>query len=210
MDLDSFLRLRSFAYHTTSATNLDHLRATRVVRTAAQLLEAAGEAARVRERRTRALCVRIGTMLVHIRDQEPLVEKAIAFEKGWTIQRYVCLLNSFAFFWVGDHAGPSPRGYKHFAKYAATEELVMLRVPMRTLFDANRTSAILFSSVNSGAARPHPLLGKLPRGARTHVGADAFALAPSKVVELVIKDGAILPAATEWSRAPSGAEWNPL
>lgn len=201
MDLGAYENTRPFAYHLTARSNLDRIRAHRRLESALRLMRAAGVADATTRRRA-SLELAVGEDHVLVRDQQPLVEGNIEFDPGWDIARLVENLNSFVYFWPGTAEGPVRYGWNHYARYSgAREEVVVLRVPTARLLATNASP--LFSSCNSGAPRMSG--GKrCRRGGQTFVPAGAFALRPSRVVELVFEGRVELPAETACAGSPAG------
>lgn len=200
MNFAKFLQLRPFAFHTTAATNLEHLRNTPRLESPRRMFQHAGLALdrRLRERRLRNITLRVNARDVVIRDQRPLACGAIDFEDGWDSTRLVELLNGLVFFWPGAEDGPIDYGRRHFARYNnAGEALGVLRIPTRALIAANAPRQPLLSSCNSGSPRPNPKSGNGPRGSRTFLVPAEFEKSPGRVVELVFEDFAALPEGTE-------------
>lgn len=211
MLIDAFLKLRPFAYHTTSLLNREHIRRTRTIESTRRLFELAECATdpRLRERRSAGVPLAIDGAQVSIRDQDPLKVGAIAFEAGWDLSRFVEYLNGFAFFWPGDEHKPIEPGRNHFKRYLAMgEALAVVRVPTGALFEHNRARRILFSSVNSGSARTNQGL-KQWRGEATFRSAEAFTCPPGEVKEVVVEGAAALPASAEFADSLAGP-WRPL
>jgi len=211
MLIDEFSKLRPFAYHTTAQPNLDRIRRTRTIESTRRIFDLAGNAMdpRIHERRREALQLSIDGMPVSIRDQRPLHVGAIVFEAGWELSRFVEHLNGFAFFWPGAEDRPIPYGCRHFARYAATgEALAVVRVPTHALFEQNRERQILFSHVNSGAARTQGGK-KAPRGGSTFLSAEVFSRSPGQVKEIVVEDYASLPPSAQFAENPAGP-WRTL
>ena len=206
MNIEDFVKLRPYAYHTTAADNLALIRHARAIESTRRLFERSGQgsAATLRERRKGPLVLVVDGQPLRIRDQQPLHAGNIAFEPGWDMPRFVAHLNGFAFFWPGDQRGPIGYGSNHFDRYAdAGESLIVLRVATRALFARNRERAIRFSDCNSGS--PRMSNGKpRPRGDATFSVADAFIGTPGQVKEIVIEDFAILPPEVEFAAALEG------
>lgn len=160
MDIEHYLTTRPFAYHTTAAPNLTHLRATRAIDSTARLFDRAGRQGdpMLCQRRAKSITLQVTGREIVIRDQYPLAEGAIALEGGWTFGDLVRHLNGLVFLWPGDHRGPSGKyGRNHFARYEAEREaLAVLRIPTRALLEANPTRPPRFSRYNSGATRCQP------------------------------------------------------
>ncbi len=211
MQLATFVRLRPFAFHTTSAANLPRIADTKVVESTRCLFAKAGYPGdpRLRSRRLDNLGLNIDSHRVIVRDQRPVAGGAIEFEDGWDLPRFIAHLNSHVFFWPGTNAGPGRYGRSHFDRYARDgEALVVLRIPTVALFAANEPQQPLFSRCNSGSARMQQGRRVL-RGSATLRAADAFDEPAREVKELVFKERAVLPALTEWASS-FGGSWSPI
>jgi hypothetical protein len=211
VDINAFVGLRPFVFHTTAATNMSLLRELRVVESTRALLRRAGGAddGLLRRRREKSVAIKAGVHEVVIRDQRPLAVGAIEFDAGWDLGRLVELLNGLAFFWPGAEHGPIPYGRNHLERYVAEKEpLAILRISTRALVQANAPKAPMFSRCNSGAARMNAGR-KLPRGGKTFLPASAFNGTPGDVKELVFSDSAVLPESTEWASGLEGP-WRPF
>ncbi len=207
VNFEAFLRLRPFAFHTTAASNLKHLREVPQLESARRIFQRAGRAGdpQLCERRTKTVLLEVDGREISIRDQEPLARGSIDFEDGWDFARLVELLTGLVFFWPGNNAGPIVSGRRHFARYhAANEALSVLRIPTCELISANAPRQPLLSSCNSGSPRSNPKVGKGPRGSCTFLSPAAFERTPGKVVEIVFGDTALLPESTEWAPHLSG------
>lgn len=197
------IELRPYLFHLTAASNLPSIVKTKALRSAGLLLADAGLTEQSSQRRLDHLNIRQGHDSVQIRDQKPLIEGAIAFEKGWNIARLVQLINQHVFFWPGCHTGPINAGVNHFERYR-NEEPVILRLATADLLD----KGLNFSRYNSGAPRCSG--GKYsPRGSMTYVSASDFLGTASEVVEVVVVGDCPLPASAEVSTSPAGP-WRKL
>jgi hypothetical protein len=140
---------------------------------------------------------------IRVRDQKPLVKRAIAFEDGWDINRLVAHINEYVFFWPGTEARPIPSGINHFARYAQ-ENTVILRIKT----DWAIRSELAYCRFNSGAPRCSG--GKYsPRGSQTYLPAGLFHANPSSVVEVVVKEAFKLPESVEIGKSAIGP-WKAL
>ena len=128
-------------------------------------------------------------------------------DRGLSFECFVQKLNELVFFWPGKEDGPIPYGHRHFERYQG-EDVAMIRVKTKTLFDANKNATPRFSRYNSGSPR-HALGKPSPRGEQTFMTADVFPRAPCKVVETVYPGSVILPEDSELGAAPGGP-WEPL
>ena len=205
-----FASIRPYLYHLTAASNVDRIRRLGQLDCAAKLLEAGGRTDLLREKRGKdGRTVRVGNDDVHVRDQGRLYEGNIDLLCGWSFGRLIEHLNSFVFFWPGKDEGPSDYGERHFGRYAkAKERLALIRVPTEGLFAESRSASPRFCAYNSGA--PRCAKGRRsPRGPSTFSYGERYDRTPSKVVEVVYKTSAQLPATARLSCSPQGP-WRPL
>jgi len=203
--IDQLSALRTHLYHLTAWSNLPGIQAERGLHPAATTLAEARLS--TTERRRRHTIVRIGGRSVHVRDQTPLHEGSIAFDRGWGIARLVEHINSHVFFWPGSVSGPIASGLNHYARYAS-ERPAILRIPIQSLLRANAGRTPLFCRFNSGAPRVSG--GKYsPRGASTYAPASRFPGTRSQVIEVVFRGFVALPEDTAMGRSPSG-NWQRL
>ena len=205
MDLEHFLTVRPYAYHLTARRNIRGICHHRALLSASNLANGPSEKATLAERRVG--CVEFGS--AHIRDQKPLYRGNIEFALGFRFEQLLDLLNSLVFFWPGprlEEKGPIDYGWRHFGRYKS-ESPIMLRVPTSDLVSENGQQALV-CRYNSGSPRcSHGR--KSPRGPETFLPVDQFPETASKVVEVVFKGKARLPATTEKGDTPSGP-WFPL
>lgn len=207
-DLHEFARTRPFQHHLTAAANLCRIRRMRRLDSAAKTFAAAGRLELSRCRRTESCLVRVGDEDVHVRDQKPLHRNHMELDRGWSFECFVQKLNELVFFWPGKEDGrPIPHGCRHFKRYQG-EDVAMIRVKTKSLFDANKNAAPRFSRYNSGSPR-HAHGKPSSRGEQTFMTADVFPARASKVVETVYSDFVILPEDSELGAAPGGP-WEPF
>jgi hypothetical protein len=195
MHPDAFTQLRPFAYHLTARANLPAIKRARRIDPAASLFARANRPDLLRTRRRGMTAIAVGDEQVIIRDQDPLHPGSSALTEGFSFDDLVELLNSFVYFWPGTAKGPNDRGRSHFARYAKTEDAVVIRIPTASLFAANPTLTPHASAYNSGSPRCNPQAGgrKSPRGPDTFLPFPAFSHTPSKVIELTFNAPVILP-----------------
>jgi hypothetical protein len=207
MKIDRFVASAPFLYHLTSGCNLNRIRETRRLESAAMLFAAAGQASLVGQRRRGHHVIPLGGALLQLRDQVPLHEGAIDFETGWDLARFVAHVNEHVFFWPGTESGPVRSGLNHFKRYEA-ERPRLLRAPLRDLLDKNPGSSPLVCRFNSGAPRVSRGL-RSPRGQNTYADASQFHGTPSDVVEVVFRGAVLLPDSVEGALNYQGP-WSPM
>ena len=203
LDTRRLARIRPYLYHLTAEQNLGPMRQLSELRCARALLESANLGHLAAQRRTAHVALRSGADSLLIRDQKPLAAGAIAFETGWTFERFIAYVNEHVFFWPGDAAGPIKAGLNHYERYRG-ERLAIVRVPTVDFLPSQPA----YSRFNSGAPRCSG--GKhSPRGASTYLPAHLFDGNPSQVVEVVAVHSCPLPSSSEFAAAPCGP-WQPL
>lgn len=206
-DISQFSNLRPFLYHLTAESNVPLIQAARELRSAEIIFRSARAQDLLPRRRQEHLVLKTREGKVHIRDQKPLHAGSIDFEPGWDLDRLVLELNRLVFFWPGTSMGPNRYGWNHFARFQA-ESPMILRVHINDFLETNCNIQPLFARVNSGAPRCSG--GRQsPRGNTTFSPAEAFAGAPSNVVEVTFRGKVILPKNTGISRRPNGP-WGSL
>jgi hypothetical protein len=202
-NLTQLLRTRPYLYHLTAMDNLPSIANDMELRCAKVLLESAGLSHKASTKRQEHLPLPANAGPTFIRDQKPLIEGAIAFEKGWDLARFVESVNEHVFFWPGRSSGPIESGRNHFERYQA-EGPAILRLPTESMIAEN----LRFSRYNSGAPRCSG--GKRsPRGKSTYLSASEFPGTVSEVIEVVAVRACALPSCVEVSCSPEGP-WRPL
>jgi hypothetical protein len=187
--LAEFERQRPFLYHVIARQNVEHLRATHVLYSAASLAAQAGQPRAVMERRRAGMSLITPSGRVILRDQAALHFGSAQLEGGWTEASLLRALAEHVFLWPGTEHGPVRCGRSHFAKYVSSD--AVLRLP----FAAVVGQMPRFCRFNSGSPRcsgGH----RSPRGPRTFVDAEACSFGASSVVEVVFRDQLKLPSAT--------------
>lgn len=202
MDLNQFARVRPFLFHLTSRNNIRRIKTASSLDPAATLLSHAGRADLLNARRRGHRQIQLDGELVVLRDQDPLHERAIAFEPGWDLRRFVGHVNQHVFFWPGTLDGPIPAGRNHFERYASDQPLV-LRIGLYQLLVANGQAEPRFCRFNSGAPR---VTGgrRSPRGATTYMCAEEFNGTSSDVTEVVFAHRMVLPPSTQIGHSYGG------
>lgn len=187
-----FTRLRPFAYHLTARANLPAIQSTARLDPAAALFRQANRPDLLRTRRPDMTPIAVGGRQVLIRDQAPLHPGNCLLQGGYSFEDLVELLNQFVYFWPGTAEGPNDYGKRHFARYAKSEDAVVLRIPTADLFAANPTLTPHASAYNSGSPRCSGGR-KSPRGPDTFLPFPAFPHTPGKAIELAFEAPVSLP-----------------
>jgi len=199
-----FSNTRQYLYHLTFVSNLPMIRTERRLYCAAELISRAKQEHLIDERRIEHVELRIEGYLVRLRDQAPLHQGNIEFEKGWNIRRLVENLNTRVFFWPGGPCKPIDYGARHFEHYR-NENPAILRLRTSDVTRTNRDNAPLFCRFNSGSPRCSGGR-KSPRGSETFVEARRCNFRPSEAVEVTFLRSVRLPQDTEVS-ADGLTEW---
>ena len=193
--LDEFIRLRPFAYHVTHRDNVELLRSSRQIRTAASVIREAGALHLNSLRREHDVAVRMREGTVVLKDQRPLIAANIQLHAEWSLADFVAYLNSFVYFWPGSDRELSGAGRRLLSHYEADGPGV-LRCPTADLFSANSHIEPEFCPFNPGAPRFHS--GKRAyRGPSLFTTADHFPRRASEVVELAFRGDIELPDSTQ-------------
>jgi uncharacterized protein DUF7002 len=201
-DIAEFVRLRPFLYHLTAARNLTHIRASRVISPAAELMKSAGRLDLMRQKRIGHVPIDVNGRPIVLRDQVPLHRGNMKLPEGFTFEDFVESLNSRIFFWPGRASGPISYGTRHFERYRS-EHPVILRARVRSLLASNPGLEPHFCQYNSGS--PRCSYGeKSPRGRNTFLSHSKFPGSPSKVVEVTFTTEIILPRDAEYGLHPGG------
>jgi hypothetical protein len=203
--LDEFIKLRPFAYHVTHRDNVELLRGSRQIRTAASVIQEAGALHLLALRRERDVAVRVSEGSVVLKDQRPLIAANIALPPEWSVADFVAYLNGFVYFWPGSDRALIGAGRRLLAHYEVDGPGV-LRCPTADLLGANPQIEPEFCPFNSGAPRYHS--GKRAfRGPNLFTNAAHFPRRASEVVELAFRGDIALPNSTQLR---SKVGWNSL
>lgn len=202
-----FTRTRPVLFHLTDRRNLEEIRKSRALHSAARLMRKAGDISFLRQRRTQSIEVQFAAVTIVIRDQQPLHSGNMVVEGGWSFEDVVQAINERVFFWPGTQGGPIGHGRRHFERYL-NEGPAILRVSTAGLYLANPGAAPLYCRYNSGSPRCSNGVGS-PRGPSTFVSSAEAEFVSSKVVEVTYLNHATLPALVEVSESIFGP-WRKL
>lgn len=205
--IPQFAKARPYLFHLTHRNNVENIRRSRVLQSAASLMRQAGDGSYLGRKRAKAVTVQISGVAISIRDQRPLHAGNIRLQSDWSFEDVVRSLNERVFFWPGKDAGPISYGERHFERYA-DERPTIIRVSTADLFNVNADNDPTFCRFNSGSPRCSNGV-RSPRGAETFVRCTRAEFTPSKVVEVTFADEVVLPARVEVARSISG-RWRPL
>jgi hypothetical protein len=202
VDVNRYSKIRAYLYHLTDRVNLDHIRESKLLFCAAELMKHSGRDDLLRKRRQNHERIEINGSGVSLRDQKPLLSGNIELTGGFTFEDFVEALNARVFFWPGTDEGPIRSGENHFARYEI-ERPAMLRCRFQSLLSASLAAEPLYCMYNSGA--PRCVNGrKSPRGPNTFLKACDFPRSPSKVVEVTFIGEVEIPQDAEFGDGPKG------
>lgn len=210
ISIQEFVRIRPCLYHLTHRDNLERIRHTRVLETAARLVEREkqgqtrlsncrkpSQSPFFARRRLESVPLHVDGTIVYLRDQKPLHKGSIAFASGFTFEELIDLINDRVYFWPGKDGVPIAHGQRHFERYRG-EGPALIRVPTADVLDGANAARVEFCKYNSGS--PRCVGGKhSPRGPETFVTADRASFTPGSVVEVTFPGGVELPASAEIS-----------
>lgn len=207
MTTDEIVSLWPFCYHVTFASNLASIRKTGVIRPAAELLEAAG-VGRPQGRRLSERRLRIDGLEVCIRNQRALDPEALQLGEDERLEHFLSYLDRRTYFWPGDTAGPVRDGQRMIDAHGDDLPAAIIRIPTRSLIDANLPRVLCVAAVNTGAAWHGG--GRSARQLRSAVVQLAdFAGDLRLIVECSFDGAAALPAPTEVA-PPALIDWRQL
>jgi hypothetical protein len=205
--LAEFARLRPYLYHLTAVANLDRIRRTGRLFSAASIFTAADQRSLVTARRRTSELITLDGERIHVRDQAPLHLGNMELEPGWILDDFVAHLNARVFFWPGKEDSPISYGVRHYERYR-DEPPALLRLPTQSLFDENPNGQPLFCRYNSGS--PRCAYGrKSPRTAKTFVLAAEAPFSAANVVEVTFENAVRLSRDCMHGDTPFGP-WRPL
>lgn len=207
MLLEHFVKTRPFLYHLTADSNLQLIRDSRTLSSAAEIIGRARRSDLLRARRRQHERVVVKNAEVVLRDQAPLHRGNLVLPAGFSFEDFIESLNGRIFFWPGSEAGPISYGVRHFERYQH-ELPAILRVPTESLIAANPDVGPQCCRYNSGSPRCND--GKpSPRGPNTFVALCDFTGTPSQVVEVTFGSEIGLPSDTTVGSHPLGP-WSSL
>ena len=128
--LSQFASTRPYLYHLTSVRNFESLLDSRVMRTTADLLSAAGQEEWLEAKRCGMLTITVDGKTIDIRDQQPLYEGKTELQAGWTFEDLIRSLNEHVFFWPGWSDKPIDYGERHFERYQGDHPIIMRVAPL--------------------------------------------------------------------------------
>lgn len=132
-----------------------------------------------------------------VRNQVPLDPESIELNSTETFEGYVGYLNTHVFFWPGTVSGPTFDGVRMFRN--AGVDSALIRVPTRSLIDANDRSLVHLSTCNAGASWMVEGGKKSQRGSDLFQQAETFAESPERIEEISFRWSVNLPDDSECS-----------
>lgn len=192
--LERLARYRPFLFHATRSENLASLRHSRLLCSTKYLKK---NQKNIGLRGDREIAIWQGNK-IYLGDHEPLSERNIIWEGGWTLNTLLEALDSRIFFFVSS-TERIPKQCKSFVSRKLTRniEMKILRIPTQIL--AVKGSGIEFCRYNSGAPRHWPSngIGKpSPRGPNTFVDHSLVNFPISEIKEVTFLSSITLPRET--------------
>jgi hypothetical protein len=184
-------------YHVTAVVNLRGIRRSRVLQPAATLFRRTEQSHLLSCRRTHDVQLRFQNQEILVRNQAPLDPDQIDLGFRETFEEYVACLNSHVFFWPGTAAAPTLDGVRMFRRTARVKS-AMIRVPTRSLLEANEGSIVHLSTCNTGASWVSEGK-KSQRGIGVFQWAESFAEPPERIEEIMFRGSVNLPDDSECS-----------
>jgi hypothetical protein len=203
LTIDALCELRPFVFHACSAINFKSIRSTSTLQSAHSLLSGTKYEYLLNGRRHETSRVEADGHVFEVRDHRPLALGSLELPTGYPLQSFISELNSRVFLWPGRSNGPVASGRNHIERYANEGSVVVLRMPLAKVVEANLDRQVEVTFCNSGAARHHS--GKpARRSAATFVPLPNSDRRAAEVVEITFKNSIKLPDNTEFSKHNSG------
>jgi hypothetical protein len=207
VNLEPIIAQWTHCYHVTAAINLQSLRCSGLLLPAATLFRLTDRGDLLNRRRTHDVLIQLRGQKVLVRNQTPLDPDSIDVGFTGTLEDYVGCLNTHVFFWPGTASGPTPDGMRMFQRKAGVKS-AMLRVPSRSLLEANDGSLVHLSTCNTGAS--WVVDGKKSqRGLHVFQRAECFAEPPGRIEEISFRGPVNLPNDCECNTG-FGERWHAL
>jgi hypothetical protein len=207
VNLEPIITHWTHCYHVTAVVNLRGIRRSRVLLPAATLFRRMDQSDLLSCRRTHDVQLRFQNQEILVRNQAPLDPDHIDLGSTETFEEYVACLNTHVFFWPGTASGPTLDGVRIFRQTAGVKS-AMIRVPTRSLLEANEGSIVHLSTCNTGAS----WVGegkKSQRGIGVFQRAESFAEPPERIEEIMFRGSVNLPDDSECSTG-IGQRWRSL
>jgi hypothetical protein len=207
VNLESIIARWTYCYHVTALVNLQSIRRSPILLPAATLFRRMERSDLLSIRRAHDVRLRSQGQEILVRNQAPLDPDRIELGATETFEDYVTCLNAHVFFWPGTFSGPTLDGVRMFERTAETRSAI-IRVPSRSLLEANDSSLVDVSTCNTGAS--WVVEGKKSRrGLGVFQRAECFADSPARIAEISFRGPVSLPEDSECSRG-FGRQWHLL
>jgi hypothetical protein len=208
MELEQIWAVWTHCYHITSADNAISIRRSRLLQPAQTLLIQAKREDLLNRRRTEDVLLRMeGGQHVLIRNQCPLDPDSLDLGPTGTLAGYVACLNSHVYVWPGTASGPIDDGVRMVENSSCVRSIIV-KVPTRSLFHANRTVSAYVSTCNTGVAWTERGI-KSRRGPEVFQPIMEFSEDPLRIREICFAGNVSLSGDTEYSGSPVGP-WRTL
>ena len=207
VNLEPIIIYWTHCYHVTAVVNLRGIRHLRVLFPASTLFRKMERSELLSCRRTHDVQLRFQNQEILVRNQAPLDPDHIDLGSAEKFEEYVACLNTHVFFWPGTASGPTPDGVRMFRRTAGVKS-AMIRVPSRSLMEANEGSMVHLSTCNTGAS----WIGegkKSQRGIGIFQRAESFSEPPDRIQEILFRGSVNLPDDSECSTRV-GQRWRSL
>ena len=197
MSLEPIIAHWTHCYHITSVVNLRGIRLSRVLFPASTLFRSMDHSDLLSCRRTHDVRLRFQSQEILVRNQAPLDPDHIDLGSAETFEEYVAYLNSHVFFWPGTASGPTLDGVRMLRQTAEVNS-AMIRIPSRSLLEANEGSIVHLSTCNTGAS--WVIEGKKSqRGIGVFQRAESFSEPLERIEEISFRGSVNLPDDSECS-----------
>ena len=207
VNLEAIIGHWTHCYHVTAVVNLQSLRRSATLLPAATLFRTTDRSDLLSLRRTHDVRLRVQGHEILVRNQAPLDPDSVEVGATETLEDYVTCLNAHVFFWPGTASGPTPDGVRMFQRTTGVTSAIV-RVPSRSLLEANESSLIDVSTCNTGAS--WVVDGKKSqRGLDVFQHAECFTDSPARIAEISFRGPVSLPDDSECSTG-LGRPWHSL
>jgi hypothetical protein len=207
VNLEPIIAHWTHCYHVTAAINLQSFRRFGILLPAATLFRLTDRGDLLKRRRTDDVRLQLQGQKVLVRNQTPLDPNSINVGPTETLEDYVACLNAHVFFWPGTASGPTHDGIRMLRRAAGVKS-AMIRVPSRSLLEANEGSLVHLSTCNTGAS--WVVDGqRSQRGLDVFQRAECFAEPPGRIEEISFRGPVNLPDDCECSTG-FGQGWHAL
>ena len=207
VSLESIIARWTYCYHITAVVNLRVIRRLRILHPATMLFQQARRDDLLSCRRTQDVHIAYQDQTILVRNQAPLDPDRIDLRSAESFGDYVARLNRHVFFWPGTASCPTPDGVRMFRN--AGVRSILIRVPTRSLMQANDRAQVYLSTCNSGTSWIVEGGKKSQRGSDVFHQAECFTGLPERVEEIAFSCSVTFPDDSECS-AGLGQPWRSL